>query len=116
MKVVIVFGGSTGPITFGLGCGAKIFLCCKVVMIYMVTKRGLCRACPGGVDHRKDNRRLLTKRLVPQIIAPIATVLLFLFRFRCMINCFIGNNLFVFVMSSVLLLSAYFFNLQGEWR
>ena len=40
-------------------------------MVYMVTKLGLCRARPGGVDHRKGNRRRLRKRFRPQVITPI---------------------------------------------
>jgi hypothetical protein len=37
----------------------------------MVTKLGLCRGCPGGIDHRKGNRRLLRKRFRPQVITPM---------------------------------------------
>ena len=33
-------------------------------MVYMVTRLRLCRGCPGGIDHRKGNRRLLGKRFV----------------------------------------------------
>jgi hypothetical protein len=66
-------------------------------MVYMVTKLGLCRARPGGVDHRKGNRRRLRKRFRPQVITPIPDRF-FLFRFRCIfVTSFIGNGLFVVV-------------------
>lgn len=63
-------------------------------MVYMVTKLGLCRGCPGGIDHRKGNRRLLRKRFRPQVITPIPNRL-FSFSFSLYVRKFFYLKWFI---------------------
>ena len=65
--IFVWVSGRSQVLFWGLGCwgcGAKIILGCNIFMVYMVTRLRLCRGCPGGIDHRKGNRRLLGKRFV----------------------------------------------------
>jgi hypothetical protein len=88
-------------------------------MVYMVTKLGLCRARPGGVDHRKGNRRRLRKRFRPQVITPIPDRL-FSFSFSLYIRNFFYWKWFIrrcqVFLYYVILQYLFLPNLEAEMR